>query len=185
MKKLEMIGNKYGELIVKGEHSKDHNGHIKFLCECVCGNDHIANGSHLRRLNITHCGCKSKKGKDHPLFSGNEDISGNWWCNHIIRASNGKYRKEKIVSITPKYAYDLYIKQNKRCVLSNILIFINDKTDYNTASLDRIDNTKGYIEGNVQWVHKDINMMKRIYNQDYFIKMCTLVSNNFNNSDEH
>ena len=45
-----------------------------------------------------------------------------------------------------------------------------------TMSLDRIDNNKGYIEENVQWVHKDINMMKRIYSQDYFIYMCKLVA---------
>ena len=32
-----------------------------------------------------------------------------------------------------------------------------------TASLDRIDSTKGYVRGNIQWVHKDINWFKRDY----------------------
>ena len=41
-----------------------------------------------------------------------------------------------------------------------------------TASLDRIDSKKGYIEGNIQWVHKDINRMKWAFNEDYFIKLC-------------
>jgi hypothetical protein len=49
---------------------------------------------------------------------------------------------------------------------------------YNTASIDRIDSSKGYIEGNIQWVHKDINFMKRTYSQEYFVQMCKLVSNN-------
>jgi len=44
-----------------------------------------------------------------------------------------------------------------------------------TASLDRIDNNKGYIKGNVQWVLKDINKMKNIHTQDYFIELCKLV----------
>lgn len=45
-----------------------------------------------------------------------------------------------------------------------------------TASLDRIDSTKGYVEGNVQWIHKDINLMKNRLPQDYFISMCDLIS---------
>lgn len=29
-----------------------------------------------------------------------------------------------------------------------------------TASLDRIDSSQGYIEGNLRWIHKDLNIMK-------------------------
>ena len=32
--------------------------------------------------------------------------------------------------------------------------------DSKTASLDRIDSSKGYTEDNIQWVHKDVNQMK-------------------------
>jgi hypothetical protein len=47
-----------------------------------------------------------------------------------------------------------------------------------TASLDRINSDEGYIKGNVQWVHKDINIMKNIYSSKYFIEMCKKVANN-------
>ena len=46
-----------------------------------------------------------------------------------------------------------------------------------TASLDRIDSNKGYIKGNVQWVHKDVNTMKMDHTQEEFIKICTMVAN--------
>lgn len=46
-----------------------------------------------------------------------------------------------------------------------------------TASLDRIDNTKGYLEDNVQFVHKDINRMKWAHSQQYFIELCSKVHN--------
>ena len=47
------------------------------------------------------------------------------------------------------------------------------------ASLDRIDNSKGYIKGNVQWVTKDINMCKRTLNNESFIVLCKKVSQNY------
>jgi hypothetical protein len=31
---------------------------------------------------------------------------------------------------------------------------------HGTARLDMIDPAKGYVEGNVQWIHKDIQAMK-------------------------
>lgn len=45
-----------------------------------------------------------------------------------------------------------------------------------TASIDRIDNSKGYIVGNVQWVHKQVNFMKGTMKQKEFIKFCKLIS---------
>ena len=47
----------------------------------------------------------------------------------------------------------------------------------NTASLDRIDSSIGYVEGNVQWVHKMVNMCKQQYTQEEFLSMCDAVSN--------
>lgn len=61
------------------------------------------------------------------------------------------------------------MKQHRKCNLSGVELEF-DKT--NSASLDRIDNTKGYTLENVQWVHKDINRMKNVFSQDYFIDMC-------------
>jgi len=45
-----------------------------------------------------------------------------------------------------------------------------------TASVDRIDSNKGYIKGNVQFVHKDINLMKNVLNIEYFIEMCKKIA---------
>jgi hypothetical protein len=37
------------------------------------------------------------------------------------------------------------------------------------ASLDRIDNDSGYIEGNIQWVCKRVNYMKHTMKDEYFL----------------
>ena len=47
-----------------------------------------------------------------------------------------------------------------------------------TASFDRIDNSKGYEVGNIQWVHKEINMMRGTLSVDRFIELCEFVVSN-------
>ena len=45
------------------------------------------------------------------------------------------------------------------------------------ASIDRIDSQFGYIKGNVQLVHKMVNMCKQQYEQEDFLRMCEAVAN--------
>lgn len=50
-----------------------------------------------------------------------------------------------------------------------------------TASLDRIDSTKGYTEYNIQWVHKLINIAKSTLTNNQFISMCMDICENNKN----
>jgi len=62
------------------------------------------------------------------------------------------------------------------CPVFGIKLERLDKRHNGSPSLDRIDSSKGYIKGNVQWIHKDVNIMKNKFNQEYFIEMCKLVA---------
>lgn len=87
-----------------------------------------------------------------------------------------------------KYLWELFLKQDRKCALSGVPLSFEGKTMENryastskkTASLDRIDSTKGYIKGNVQWVHKIVNLMKQTTNQDEFIEWCRKVAEHRN-----
>lgn len=93
-------------------------------------------------------------------------------------------RKKKVdFDITIEYVWDLFLKQNKKCKYTNVILTFPKSTKENqknlyTASLDRIDSSKGYIEGNVQWVHKRINIMKLDMEELEFLNWCKLVSDN-------
>ena len=86
-----------------------------------------------------------------------------------------------------EYLWDLFIKQNKKCALSDINITLNPrwsqqnhcrKTDIKqTASIDRIDNNLGYIVGNIQWVHKDVNNMKGSFSEELLLYYCQQIVN--------
>ena len=176
----DLTGEVHGLLTVRCLHSRSRNGHVKWLCDCSCGNTHVVYSTHLVSGKITHCGCNPYRGKQHKAWTGCGDISGNFWSN-VVRGANGsKGRKPIELSITIEYAWDLFLKQDKRCALSGMpLWFRNTSTMQNsqTASLDRIDSSLGYVEGNVQWVHKDVNKMKNSFNQEYFLSLCRSIVN--------
>ena len=48
------------------------------------------------------------------------------------------------------------------------------------ASLDRIDSTKGYVEGNVQWVTKQANLSKHVMTMDQLYQFCQKVLSHAN-----
>ena len=102
-----------------------------------------------------------------PLYHGYGEISGNTWSS--IRGG-AKLRKIPFI-ISVEFAWNLLVNQNFKCAISGVPIILIKKYGHkseSTASLDRIDSNKPYIEGNVQWVHKDINLMKQNLSEEEF-----------------
>ena len=178
------IGQKFGKLTAI-ELEKDKNGYnTRYLCKCDCGNTQSVSKSHLRSSKITHCGCVRHEGARHQQWTGVGEISGDFWWSHVIRSANGskngnQVRKPKELTLTIQQAWDLFLQQDRKCALSGILLtFPKVSKDKSwTASLDRIDSSKGYVLGNVQWVHKDINIMKNKFDNQYFIEICKQIYN--------
>ena len=104
------------------------------------------------------------------------EITGKYWAN----LKHGAKARNLVFNITIDYAWQLFLDQNRKCALSGLdLVFYqpgNKFTD-TTASLDRIDSSKGYIIGNIQWVYKKINYLKMNMPQEEFIQLCKLVAN--------
>ena len=82
------------------------------------------------------------------------------------------------IEIDIKHVWDLYEKQGRKCAITGVPIIFSKQNKDNistTASLDRIDNNKDYIEGNIQWVHKRINIMKGNMSENEFLNICEAV----------
>lgn len=56
-KTIDMIGRRFGKLIVLSQESKDSDGSWNYLCQCDCGNQKIVNGVSLRNGATCSCGC--------------------------------------------------------------------------------------------------------------------------------
>jgi hypothetical protein len=114
-------------------------------------------------------GCKTKT---HKMWQGYEDISMTYWKNVI----HGAKTRNIPFELTIESAWDLFIKQNRRCALSGREIGF-ECAKRNSASLDRVDSTKGYILDNIQWLHRDVNFAKQSLTTGEFINLCQEVVN--------
>jgi len=143
-----------------------------WLLRCDCGNKYKVTTNHLNEGTINSCGCIA-----HPNEWG--DIPSQLWSEIKRNAQN---RKKEFL-IDREYAWKIFIKQNGKCALSGIdIVFAPTNQTHklnrcSTASLDRIDSSKGYIEGNIQWLHKDVNTMKWDHTSKYFIDLCITIAN--------
>ena len=86
-------------------------------------------------------------------------------------------------TVSFEYLADLLIEQDFKCALTGWPINAMDVN--NNASLDRIDSSVGYVEGNVQWVFNKVNMMKQHYSQEDFIEVCKAVAFNNNTKENY
>lgn len=172
-------GNVYGKLkVIKLSGNESKRKLKKWICECECGNTTEVLGSNLRNKGTKSCGCIRKDNDSHFKKGGFGKITGAYWS--ILRSRFKPEDKDR--QITLEYIWNLFLKQNGKCALSGIDIELVSRYAKNysgqTASLDRIDSSKGYIIGNVQWTHKTVNIIKWSLSQEEFLNFCRLVADN-------
>lgn len=169
-------GQQYSSWTVTGPVVMD--GEAKVHVTCKCG--YSAAVSCYAVAKETSRGClkcnqNSRRGAGNKTWRGYGEVPGSF----IQRYRHKALQKGWDWKIDLNFIDKLYKKQNRQCALTGLPISfknVNLKIGYScTASLDRINSKKGYTPENTQLVHKDINIMKNQYPEDYFIKMCKLV----------
>lgn len=152
-------------------------GHWAVKCKCKCGTEKYVRITALVSGKSKGCVCRTKD-INKLKVNAYGDLSDTFW-GRIIKSA--KIRNIEF-NITKEFAWKLFLKQNKKCALSNLDLIMEKSMNRKkgcaniTASLDRIDSSKGYIENNIQWVHKDVNKMKQELNEDYFKELCKKIT---------
>ena len=168
-----LIGLIFGRLTVIEYNGVDNHSKSKWLCKCNCGNIVSINAASLIRNLSLSCGCY----RHDVMHKGYKDISKSYWRRICGNASDRGLE----FLITPEYVWTIYEQQNSKCIYTNLDICFypdNNKPYKCTASIDRIDSKEGYIIGNIQIVHKIVNVMKSSMSDCEFISMCNLIANN-------
>lgn len=166
-RRLISVGDRFDKLTVTGFTTGRR---VMAICHCDCGNTIEVRPFSLPRNTTNHCGCSPQ---------GHWNGTGQLSMSYYTRTKRGAEKRSLPFTVSLAYLWDTYVKQGQLCALTMLPLFMSSRTcdiPKNTASLDRIDSTKGYIEGNVQWVHKDANKMKMDFSMERFVELCALVT---------
>lgn len=165
----DLTGKTFGSLTILYRLPNTKNNRVQWQCKCKCG----------REKSVTSGDIKSGDSKSCGKCHWHCFIQDSYWTE-ITR--NAKQRGKEF-SITKDYMTSLWNKQEGKCAISGLPLNMpvdarKQRGPECTASIDRIDNTIGYVEGNVQWVYKDVNRMRREYTIERYIEICKAVASN-------
>lgn len=176
----DLTGMVFGRLtVISRQLPKDYFEPILWNCICECGTKKAILASSLTRGRSQSCGCLHKeilvKGVKQRIEKY-QDIRFTFLTK--VRR-NAKLRNLEC-SITIEDIWDIYISQNKKCYFTDLDIGFHDSKTHtglltSTASLDRIDSSRGYTKDNCCLVAKDINFMKQDLSVDKFLNYCKLI----------
>lgn len=81
------------------------------------------------------------------------------------------------------YLDQLWVEQDGCCFYTGEALDLKSRYGA-TASLDRRDSRFGYLEGNVTWVHVDINFMKHTLTEKRFLEIIQKINERMNNGQD-
>lgn len=173
-------GSKFGKWTVLGEDpNRASGGAIQYFVSCDCGVSKSVSGATLRAGRSTQCrscgvaqSCGGNKGKPPLKFESGKYVHG----TYFYRIRYGALTRGLIFDIDIGDMDNLWDHQHGKCALTGWSLDLSTKqSDKSTASLDRIDSSIGYLSGNLQWVHKDVNQLKMAYTEERFFEICQAV----------
>ena len=151
-KARDIAGFKFGLLTAVAKDSTDKSGHLKWLCQCSCGNVAFVTSHNLCRKQRPVRSCVKCRRKTHAMAR-----TPQWhvWCNLRYRCSNPDHPK------FPHYG-GRGISVCTRWTKSFAAFWADMKEGYKPRLyLDRIDNNGNYEPGNCRWVTPRASMENR------------------------
>jgi hypothetical protein len=143
----DLTGQKFGSLTVIAR-TKNKRGRIAYKCICECGNiNEYVDGAKLKDGKKKNCGKHKRVVKLGPRLANDLAAKNKIWSSYI---SNAKKKKHEI-TITKEFAIKLFSSNCFYCNAEPSKVIKNHGKipimKYN--GIDRLDNTKGYVENNV------------------------------------
>jgi hypothetical protein len=170
----DLTGQKFGRwTVLKLDERTDKNNRHFWLCECECGNKKVVGGHFLWTGGSKSCGCYNAEVRLQGLSLG--EAGFNVLINRFKRSA--KERNLEFTLLEEEFK-ELVLKDCYYCGtpplketrnMSENSIFIHN-------SIDRIDNSKGYIKENCVPCCEKCNGMKYTYTEKEFINQCSLIA---------
>jgi|688.fasta_scaffold587394_2 hypothetical protein len=169
-KKVELQCNHCKKIYLKDESEHKRNVKLKRIeyCSIICSKKSDKNVERLLQY----------RNKDlSKLKADNRKDCYSPFREHLRRAK----RRDAFSNLTLEHLKEVWEKQNGICPYSKVKLLNSSNTKTNnpiyTLSLDRIDSSKGYVEGNIQFVSIAMNHMKGNMAHDKVLELLEIIKN--------
>ncbi len=147
-KKIDLLGKRFGRLIVTKEAGRSKWGRTIWECKCDCCNEIVVSGLDLRRGHTKSCGCIRRKHglRNHPLYTV--------WQNLRCRCQN-----INDVGYHDYGARGINVCKEWRDSPELFISWAAANGWQKGFQIDRKDNNKGYSPGNCRFTTSSNNML--------------------------
>lgn len=169
---VSLLGQKFGKLKVLRYDTNINATRVRWICSCECGNEKSIIAKHLVSGATTSCGCGLfRSGEYSRAWKGYKGVSG----KYLATLERNAKKRGLTFKINGQDVWNQYLKQNKRCSYTNWEISFKGFNQKGSASVDRIDSSRGYEVDNIQIVDKKVNMIKWDLSEKDFLTTCKRV----------
>lgn len=168
------IGKIVGGLLILNK-TTIQKGRQRINCKCLnCQKEFETIFHNVYLGQYKSCGClKHAFQNKNPRWKGYGEISK----SVLYSLQKGAKQRNLNFNVSIQEIWLLFLRQNRKCLISGLpLKFPLSRSDTNaTASLDRIDSSKGYTIDNIQWLHKKVNYMKQSMGNQEFLDWIKII----------
>lgn len=184
----DRTGERYGRLLIVGyEGTKNHSRVWK--CKCDCGKTVCVSWKSIQQNHRTSCGCRqeeTRKSYGGRAGANRKPVGESAFNQLIFNYKKSARERGYIFDLTDDHFR--YLTKQPCYYCGQIAdrpspIAKGTNGDYLYNGIDRIDNSKGYVNGNVRTCCKQCNIAKNVISEPEFIEWVKRVASRFEHGE--